>query len=184
MIYLMLADGFEEIEALVPLDILRRGGCEVQTVGVGGREITGAHEITVRADILPEDISLSKTEMLILPGGGRGVDNLKASQAVRDAVGYAVGNKLPVGAICAGPALLAGMGLLRGINAVCFPACAPELEAGGAMLSELPVCEDGIFITAKGAGVSIPFGLALLARAKGKETAIKTGKNMQCEITI
>lgn len=118
-VYMFLADGFEETEALAPLDILRRGGVEVKTVGVTGGYVTGAHGITVKADILPPIALKDNTEAVILPGGGVGTQNLDASVLVKEAVQSAYSSGKLICAICAAPSVLGKMGLLRGKKATC-----------------------------------------------------------------
>ena len=103
MVYVFLADGFEETEAIAPIDILRRAGKTVQTVGVSGEYVTGSHGITVKADILPEDMLPEKAEMIVLPGGMPGTTNLEASACVQRAINYCVKHEKYIGAICAAP---------------------------------------------------------------------------------
>ncbi len=170
MVYLFLADGFEEVEALCPLDILRRGGADIQTVGVTGKNVTGAHNITVTADIMSEDIQLDRNlEMIILPGGMPGTLNLDASAAVHDALHYAVERGVTIGAICAAPMILGKLGYLSGRAAICYPGFEKYLI--GANLSAKAVVSDENFITAKGMGVALPFGLTLLSALCGEDAA-------------
>ena len=171
MIYLFLAQGFEETEALAPLDILRRAGVEVATVGVGSAEITGSHGITVRCDLSADEISYGAIDGVILPGGMPGTTGLRDSSAVRDAVLYAAGKELPVCAICAAPMIPGGLGLLRGRRAVCFPGFEKYLE--GATVTRRRVERDGNFVTAVGMGAAVEFGLAVLALLKGDDAAEK-----------
>ncbi len=161
MVYLFLADGFEECEALAPLDILRRGGITVKTVGVGKQYITGAHKITVKADITEKDVVLSdELQAVILPGGMPGTTNLENSTLVKQAVRFANENNKLVCAICAAPKILGGMGLLKGKAATCYPGFEKYLD--GALLSEKSVVKDDNIITAKGAGVAFDFGFSIL----------------------
>lgn len=179
MVYVFLAQGFEEIEALTPVDVLRRGGAEVVTVGIGGTQITGSHGITVKADITDAELKdLAAAEAIVLPGGMPGTLNLEKNAAVQDALKYAAEHHLLVGAICAAPSVLGHAGMLQGKKAVCFPGFEGELK--GAALSEEGVCCDGNIITAKGMGVSLPFGLALLAALRGKDAAEKVRVSVQC----
>lgn len=178
MIYLFLAPGFEEIEALAPLDILRRAGLEVATVGVSDRLVPGAHHIAVEADLAPMEVDLEQLEGVILPGGMPGTLNLEKSPIVQAALdAAAAGNKL-IAAICAAPSILGHKGLLKGKKAVCFPGFADQLE--GAEVCDTPVCQDGNIITAKGAGVAVDFGLRLAAYWKGDAAASELGAAMQC----
>lgn len=176
MVYLMLADGFEEIEALTPLDILRRADIPTKTVGVGGKTITGAHGISVIADIETKDMNLSDMSAIILPGGMPGTLNLKAAQAVEDAVMYANEKGLLIAAICAAPSILGSLGLLEGKEAICFPGFESELK--GALLSKQRVAKSGNIITAAGAGVAAEFGFEILCALKDKKTAENFRKSM------
>ena len=177
MVYMFLADGFEETEALAPLDILRRGGVEVQTVGVTGGYITGAHGITVKADILPPIALKDNTEAVILPGGGVGTQNLDASVLVKEAVQSAYSSGKLICAICAAPSVLGKMGLLRGKKATCYPGFEKYLD--GAELSEANVAESGNVITANGMGAALDFGFAVLARLRGADKAEEVKRQIQ-----
>ena len=170
MIYMFLADGFEEVEALCPLDILRRAGLEVTTVGVGGKDvIQGSHGITVHADIPDVMYRDSSPEMIILPGGMPGSTNLDSSKTVDAALRAGAKNGAFLCAICAAPLVLGKRGLLRGKNAVCYPGFEQYLE--GAIISESGVVHDGKCITAKGMGAAFEFGLELVRALKDNETA-------------
>ena len=177
MVYMFLADGFEETEALAPLDILRRGGVEVQTVGVTGGYVIGAHGITVKADILPPSASKENTEAVILPGGGVGTQNLDASVLVKEAVQSAYSSGKLICAICAAPSVLGKMGLLRGKKATCYPGFEKYLD--GAELSEANVAESGNVITANGMGAALDFGFAVLARLRGADKAEEVKRQIQ-----
>ena len=170
MVYLFLANGFEEIEALCPLDLLRRAGVEVTTVSVGGGEaVMGAHGICVHADLPDTMFRDAKPEMVILPGGMPGAKNLDASKTVEQAlrVTYACGGYLA--AICAAPMVLGHQGYLQGKEAICYPGF--EKEMTGAKIAKERVVRDGKIITAAGMGVALEFGLALVAVLKGEEAA-------------
>ena len=169
MIYLFLANGFEEVEALAPLDLLRRAGCEVTTVGVGGDMIRGSHGITVAADIPDTLYADAKPEMIILPGGMPGSKNLDGCRTVDMALKAAVSSNAYIAAICAAPFILGKRGLLAGKKAICFPGFENELT--GATIADTRVVRDGRIITAAGMGVAIEFGLALVAALKGDEVA-------------
>ena len=179
MVLVFLANGFEEIEALTPVDILRRGGVELMTVGVGGQTIRGSHGIYVAADTEDKALGdLTDVEAVILPGGMPGTLNLEKSNTVINAVKYCAENGLLLGAICAAPSILGHLGLLEGKKAVCYPSFEKELI--GAVESDEYVCRDGQVITAKGMGVSVDFGLELLSALRGKETADKVKASIQC----
>ena len=179
MVYIFLADGFEEIEALAPLDILRRSGIEVLTVGVTGKEVTGAHGIKVSADILPGEVDPSKLEGAVLPGGMPGADNLASSKEVADILEFAYKNGLLICAICAAPYILGERGYLKGRKATCYKGFEEKLL--GAKCTGKPVVCDGSIITARGAGVALQFGFEIAAALKGKDTAKKVKDSMLCE---
>ena len=179
MIYLFLAQGFEEVEALTPLDLLRRAGLSVTTVGIGGREITGSHGIPVLADITDKEfdaIGDTAPEMVILPGGMPGTTNLEASPSVRHAIQTAHACGAYIAAICAAPSILGKMNLLHGVEAICFPGFEDALV--GATLSKQPIVKDGRIITAKGMGVALSFGLVLVECFKGRAYANKLKKSV------
>ena len=157
-----LAEGFEEIEALAPVDILRRGGHEVHTVSVtGALWVTSSHGITVKADLLFEEADLSTADLLLLPGGMPGSAHLNAHEALREAlIRHAAAGKV-IGAICAAPMVLGSLGLLRGRRATCSPGFEEWLE-GATCTGEL-VTTDGPFITGKGPGAAMPFAYTLLS---------------------
>ncbi len=177
MIYVFLAEGFEEIEALTPVDCLRRAGKTVQTVGVGGSVIMGAHGIPVAADITAEDIQLNEAlEMIVLPGGMPGTRNLGKSQAVQDALTYCSGQKRLIAAICAAPSVLGARGLLSGKTATCYPGFEPQLTGCNAVAA--PVCQDGNIITGRGPGAAMDFALHLVAVLCGKAKAEQLAQGM------
>lgn len=168
MIYVFLADGFEETEAIAPIDILRRAKQDVRTVGVGTASPTSSHGIKVTADITENDISLDgELQLIVLPGGMPGTINLEASGTVQKAIAYCVQHDIPVGAICAAPSILGKPGLLSGKKAVCFPGFEQYLK-GADVLNKLCVT-DGLFTTACGAGAAIAFGLELVRVLCGAE---------------
>lgn len=180
MIYVFLADGFEETEAIAPIDLLRRAGIEVKTVGVGTDTPTGAHGIAVKADITEDAIMLDNSlKMLVLPGGMPGTLNLNKSEAVRNAVSYCAENNIPVGAICAAPSILGGMGLLDGKKAVCYPGFEDKLT--GADVQESLCVTDGIFTTACGAGAAVEFGLELVRVLCGSSVSAEIRRAIVCD---
>lgn len=180
MVYLFLAQGFEEVEALSPVDVLRRGGVDVVTVGVGSKQITGSHKITVTADITTDELKgFDGAEAVILPGGMPGTLNLEADEKVISAVQYCASKGLIIGAICAAPSILGHLGLTKGRRATAFPGFETELE--GALPCEDGFVErDGTIITAKGMGVATDFGLELLSALKGEAAAAKVKGAIQC----
>ena len=160
MIYVFLAQGFEEIEALAVVDVLRRAELDVVTVGVGEDFIIGSHNIPVAADIREKNIVLDeKVEAIVLPGGMPGTLNLEKSAVVQKAIDWAIQNDKLICAICAAPSILGHKGLLDGKIATCFPGFEEELF--GAEVSKDFVVKDGNFITAKGMGSAIEFGLQI-----------------------
>lgn len=160
MIYVFLADGFEEIEALTPVDMLRRCEQEVITVGVGRNAIRGSHGIVVGTDITDEELVLGDdTEMIILPGGMPGTLNLEANPNVQKAIDFCIENNRYVAAICAAPSILGHKGLLKGKKATCYTGFESQLE--GAEVSSDSVCADGNIITSRGAGTAMDFALKL-----------------------
>ena len=171
MVYMFLGTGFEETEAVAPLDLLRRAGVEIQTVGINGKIVYGSHNIGIEADITIDQMDLHSMEMVILPGGLGGVASARASQETMAALDYAWKNGKYVAAICAGPTVLADLGITDGRNATCFPGC--ESQMGSANIVNAAAVTDGKLITGTSAGCAIPFGLALIAALKGQETAEK-----------
>ena len=160
MIYVLLADGFEEIEALAPIDILRRAGREVQTVGITGKTVCGAHGINVQADILPNEAN-EPIDLLILPGGMPGAANLDQSPEADRLLGRAVNEGAHIGAICAAPFILGKRNLLVSKSATCYPGFEDQL-LGARVCGDKRVVTDGSFTTAVGMGAACEFGLALL----------------------
>lgn len=177
MYYLFLADGFEEIEALSPLDILRRANIDIKTVGINKKEIIGAHNIPVRADIINSELDFYDIEGIILPGGMPGTVNLEADTQVQKALERCYNNNLLIAAICAAPSILGHKGYLKGKNAICFPGFENDLI--DAKISEHSVVKDGNIITAKGAGVALEFGYEILSYIKN-EAASTELKNTMC----
>ena len=178
MVYCFLADGFEEVEAIAPVDMLRRAGVEIKTVGVTGDVVSSSHGIKVIADISLSEVVLDESlEAVILPGGLPGATNLEESAEVQKAIDFASENNMYLCAICAAPQILGHKGLLKGREAIAYPGFETELE--GAVISEKHVAVDGKFITAKGAGVATEFGLAIVSALKGEDTADKIGKAIQ-----
>lgn len=168
MVYLFLAPGFEEVEALTPLDYLRRCDVDVRTVGVGGKTIKGSHGIPIVCDLEDNEVAPAYTDAVILPGGLPGTTNLQKSEIVREVVLYCAQHQLPIAAICAAPSILGQLGLLKGYRATC--AYGFEDQLGTACTGE-PVEVDGNIITARGAGVAQQFAFALVEKLVSKERA-------------
>ena len=179
MVYMLLGTGFEETEAIAPVDMLRRAGVTVKTVGIGKSMITGSHGISVICDLTDSELRLTdELDGVILPGGMPGTLNLDASQAVHSAVDFAVSHQKLVCAICAAPSILGRKGLLSGKKAIAFPGFEKELE--GAIISKNAVVRDGIFITAKGAGVAVDFGLEIVAALVSRAKSDEIRSSIQC----
>ena len=177
MIYVFLAEGFEEVEALTPVDCLRRAGKNVQTVGVGGKVICGSHGIPVTADITGEELCLNdELEMIVLPGGMPGTLNLGKSQAVQDAITFCAEQNRLIAAICAAPSVLGARGLLNGKTATCYPGFEPQLTGCNAVAQ--PVCQDGNIITGRGPGAAMDFALKLTAVLCGDAAAAELAAGM------
>ena len=177
MVYMLLGTGFEETEAIAPLDLLRRAGVEVLTVGINGKIIKGSHGIGIEADIELHEMDLTNLEMIILPGGLGGVASIRASQDAMNAVKFAADNGKFTAAICAGPTVLADLGITDGKCSTCYPGC--EGGMGSAcMADDQAAVRDGLVITGTSAGCAIPFGLALIEALKGSEAAQKIAKQI------
>lgn len=169
-VFIFLADGFEEIEAIAPIDILRRAEIPVTTVSISeSKTVTGAHHISVLADQLFTETDFSENAYLILPGGGVGTQNLMAYKPLNDLLIKQFNEGKELAAICAAPSVLGKLGILKGKEAICYPGFENNLE--GAVLSKEKVVKDGKVITAKGAGVAIPFALKIVETLKGKSAA-------------
>ena len=176
MVYMLLGTGFEETEAIAPLDLLRRAGVSVATVGLNGKVIKGSHGIGVEADIEIGEMDLTNMDMIVLPGGLGGVNSIKACPAALDAVRFAWENGKYVAAICAGPTILASLGITDGKKATCYPGC--EEQMGNAIMVESAAVTDGKVITGTSAGCAIPFGLALITALKGQAAAEAIAKQI------
>ncbi len=175
MIYILLADGFEEIEALTPLDMLRRAGLEVKTVGISQKTALGAHGIPVVCDIMPEEADLLSAELVIFPGGMPGATNLDASPFTDKIISAVTENGGRLAAICAAPLIFGRRGLLQGKRATCYPGFEKELI--GARISDAGVVTDGNITTAKGMGAALEFSEELLRLTCGvdKQKQISDG---------
>ncbi len=167
MVYVLLGTGFEETEAIAPVDLLRRANIPVLTVGIGSKTVSGSHGIPVVADITLDEMDLTQMDMLVLPGGLGGVASILASAQAMDAVRFAWENGKFLAAICAGPTILASLGILDGKQATCYPGC--EEKLGGAIMVNAACVADGKIITGTSAGCAVPFGLGLVEVLKGKE---------------
>lgn len=175
MVYVLLAEGFEELEALAPVDILRRGGVEVRTVGITGKTVCGSHGIPVIADILPDEVG-DDMEMLVFPGGLPGSDHLHSAEATDRLIALAKANNAHIAAICAAPYILGLRGLLEGKRATCYPDEKFRSRLLGADVCDDRVVTDGGITTSAGMGAAQEFGLRLLALLRGSEAAERIAK--------
>ncbi len=174
MIITLLADGFEEIEALTPVDMLRRAGLEVKTVTVSGANPVGAHGIEVKCDATVEDIDLNAVDLVILPGGMPGTTNLDASPYTDKVISAMLEKGGGIAAICAAPMILGKRGLLNGRYATCYPGFEGYLE--GASVTDAAVVVDSNIITARGMGVATEFAEQIITLLSGKETATEISR--------
>ncbi len=178
MVYVFLAKGFEELEALAPVDILRRAGVQVKTVGVTGKRVSGSHSISVNCDITVNEAVFDDLDGIILPGGLPGTTNLEKDDTVQSFIDYAANNGKIIGAICAAPSILGHKGLLQGKNAVCFTGFEKELT--GAHVLDRPAVRDENIVTGWGAGGAIDFALLYLeALYDNEDIAKKIARSMR-----
>lgn len=170
MVYILLGNGFEEVEAITPVDLLRRAGVQVLTVGVNGKTVYGGHNIGIEADITLNEMDLTDLDMIVLPGGLGGVASVRASREAMEALRFAWDNGKFVAAICAGPTVLADLGITDGRKATCYPGCESGM-ASAEIISNAACVRDNNLITGTSAGCAVPFALALVEALKGKDTA-------------
>ena len=176
MVYLILGAGFEEAEAIVPCDLLRRAGVEVRLAGIGGTDIPGSHGIPVHADCAAEAAELTKADMLILPGGLGGVRSIRGCEPVLCAAREMAQAGKWVAAICAAPSVLAQYGLLAGRRATCYPGF--EDRCTGAQMVDADVVTDGQITTGRALGAAIPFALELVRLLTDEQTAARTAEEI------
>ena len=170
MVYVLLGTRFEEVEAITPIDLLRRADVEVLTVGLNDKIVVGGHGIAVEADITVGEMDLTNLDMIVLPGGLGGVASARSCPAALDALRFAWDNGKFVAAICAGPTVLADLHITDGKDVTCYPGC--EAGMGNAnVLSGVRTARDGRLITGTSAGCAVPFALALIAALKGQAVA-------------
>lgn len=176
MVYILLGEGFEEAEALVTADVLRRADAAVALTGIGGDFVTGSHGITVKADLSVDSVTLEAGDMVVLPGGMGGVASMENSAAAMALIRQAAGDsEIWLAAICAAPTLLARAGLLpKGVPCVCYPGMEGELEKAGAVpRMDEPVVIQGRLITSQAPGTAFDFALALVEQLAGIPTACR-----------
>lgn len=177
-IFLFLADGFETVEALAPVDVMRRAGLDVVTVSIMGRkEVLSAQNVTVVADALFEDAAFESGDGFVLPGGSVGTDNLSAYEPLRALLKESFAQGRLVAAICAAPMVLGRIGILQGKRATCYPGCEGDLS--GALYTAAAVEKDGNIITGCGPGASFDFGFAVVEYFCGSEVVGTLRSQMQ-----
>jgi len=178
-ILVYLTEGFEEVEAITPVDILRRAGFEVTMVSItGNKTVTGSHGIAIQADMLFEQSDSTKADMIVLPGGP-GAKNLDNHEGLKAQIKQFNHHGKPLAAICAAPMILAHLGILRGKNVTCYPGTEIHLE--GSRITGQAVEVDGTIITGKGLGAAVKFGLAIVEYFSGKEVADALAKKIVAE---
>lgn len=177
MIYQFLATGFEDIEALAPLDIIRRAGLDITTVSITGEKtVYSAHGVGVVADALLEEVDLAAADMLVLPGGLPGSTNLDECEPLRKAIMEHHAQGKPLAAICAAPMVYGHLGILEGVKATCYPGVQSQLK--GAEYTAEIVTKDGQFITGRGPGAAMAFGYAIAEHFLGEEAVAPLREGM------
>lgn len=178
MVYIILGQGFEEVEAVAPGDILRRGGVDVCYAAVGASlEVPGSTGITVTADVLVRNIAPANGDTVVIPGGMGGVNAIKHDAKTMDMISSAAKNGSELAAICAGPSVLAKLGLLDGKNITCYPGC-EKLMGKAICHCEKATVQDGSLVTGRAPGAALDFGYALLAHLKGERVSEDVRESM------
>ena len=170
MVAILLGAGFEEAEAIVPADLLRRAGVEVTLVGLDGRQVVSSHNITITADLTLEELDQEQVDMLVLPGGLGGVETISSNIHAQALIQHCYDHGRWLAAICAAPTILANLGMLDRRKAVCYPGM-EELMGSAVVQKGSPVVVDGHMITGEAAGSAYPFGLKLVEILKGPAAA-------------
>ena len=179
MVYIILGEGFEPVEAAAPADILRRGGVETVFAGIGGGVVTGAHGIKLACDIDIAELEPEKADMIVIPGGLGGVNSIKSCSTAMKKINEAYERGAALAAICAGPTVLYELGVLDGVSAVCYPGMEEQMPETRFMDNEHSH-RDGRIITGRGPCSALEFGFALLEYLKGHEAARKLRADMAC----
>ena len=176
-VLVFLVDGFEEIEAMAPIDLLRRAGIIVDTVSINeDNQVTSSRKIRVLTDKTIDEINFENYEMIVLPGGPGTENYMKSEKLLEKLKEFSINRKL--GAICAAPTILSALGILNGKQAICFPACEPDLIKDGAIIVNQDVVKDNNIITSRGAGTAIDFSLALIEELLGKNKSHEIRKEI------
>jgi len=175
MVCILLAPGFEEAEAIVPADLLRRAGVEVQLISLEGESVESSHSIAVRADLSLKDLDHDAVDLLFLPGGLGGVNAIQSCPAALDLIREVYDKGKYVTAICAAPTILGALGLLKGRRAVCYPGMEDKLT-GAQVQYGTPFVVDGNIVTGEAVGSAFPFGLKLVELLKGRAAAEETAR--------
>ncbi len=176
-VLIFLVDGFEEIEAMAPIDLLRRAGIIVDTVSINeDNQVTSSRKIRVLTDKTIDEINFENYEMIVLPGGPGTENYMKSEKLLEKLKEFSINRKL--GAICAAPTILSALGILNGKQAICFPACEPDLIKDGAIIVNQDVVKDNNIITSRGAGTAIDFSLALIEELLGKNKSHEIRKEI------
>ena len=169
-VYIFLADGFEEIEGLTVVDLMRRAKIDIQTVSITDtREITGSHGICLKTDLIFGQTDFTDADMLVLPGGMPGTKHLRDYEPLAELLLAFHEKKGRIGAICAAPTVLSGLGILSDRSVTSYPSCEPDIKAKQYLTDEVVV--DGNIITSRGLGTAIPFALCLISQLLGREKA-------------
>ena len=176
-VLVFLVNGFEEIEAMAPIDLLRRAGIIVDTVSINeDNQVTSSRKIRVLTDKTIDEINFENYEMIVLPGGPGTENYMKSEKLLEKLKEFSINRKL--GAICAAPTILSALGILKGKQAICFPACEPDLVKDGAIIVNQDVVKDNNIITSRGAGTAIDFSLALIEELLGKNKSHEIRKEI------
>ena len=176
-VLVFLVNGFEEIEAMAPIDLLRRAGIIVDTVSINeDNQVTSSRKIRVLTDKTIDEINFENYEMIVLPGGPGTENYMKSEKLLEKLKEFSINRKL--GAICAAPTILSALGILNGKQAICFPACEPDLVKDGAIIVNQDVVKDNNIITSRGAGTAIDFSLALIEELLGKNKSEEIRKQI------
>ena len=176
-VLIFLVDGFEEIEAMAPIDLLRRAGIIVDTVSINeDNQVTSSRKIRVLTDKTIDEINFENYEMIVLPGGPGTENYMKSEKLLEKLKEFSINRKL--GAICAAPTILSALGILNGKQTICFPACEPDLIKDGAIIVNQDVVKDNNIITSRGAGTAIDFSLALIEELLGKNKSNEIRKEI------